>query len=64
VIVTQRSLDLVSGFGMKVHHPDQEFNESGIAFKTYRCIGENKPHAVGPQDLGDLMIWLEQAMRI
>jgi hypothetical protein len=47
---------------MKVHHLDHGSSEAGIAFKSYRCTSENKPHAIGLEELEDLMMWLERAM--
>jgi hypothetical protein len=40
----------------------QQYLSDGVAFKSYG--GEGKGHPVGNEELGDLVIWLEQAMGI
>jgi hypothetical protein len=59
--VTDRSLELVTGFGMNVHpFEDSSYLKEGIVFKYYG--GEGEGHAVGPEELKDLVEWLKQAV--
>jgi len=59
-----KSLELVDKFGISVAPPDQGFSENGVAVKSYDCREGDKPHAVAPEEVTDLMTWLEQAMRV
>ena len=59
--VTDRSLGLVKGFGMKVHSfEDSSYIKEGVVFKYYS--GEGEGHAVGSEVLRDLIEWLKQAV--
>jgi hypothetical protein len=61
MIVTNRSLELVEEFGMNVH-PFEDWSgiQERVVFKYYS--GEGGGHAVGPEELADLVAWLKQAV--
>jgi hypothetical protein len=59
--VTNRSLALVQKFGMNVHpFKESSYLKEGVVFKYYS--GEGEGHAVGPEELKDLVEWLKQAV--
>jgi hypothetical protein len=59
--VTNRSLELVKEFAMTVHpFQDSVYIKEGIVFRYYS--GEGEGHAVGPEELKDLVGWLKQAI--
>jgi hypothetical protein len=61
MIVTNRSLELMIEFGNLVHLlADTEYVKDGVVFKYYG--GEGEGHAVGPEELQDLIVWLQQAI--
>ena len=61
IAVTNRSLELVKEFGMNVYpFEDSSFLKEAVVFKYYG--GEGEGHAVGPEELRDLVGWLKQAV--
>jgi len=61
IAVTNRSLELVKEFGMNVYpFDDSNYIKDGVVFKYYG--GEGEGHAVGPEELKDLVEWLKRAV--
>ena len=60
--VTDRSLERVTAFGMTITPFNLTKNQDGVAFSYYG--GAGKRHPVGSEELGDLVMWLEQAMGV
>jgi hypothetical protein len=60
-IVTNRSLELVIEFGKTVHlFADTTYVDDGVVSKFYG--GEGEGHAVGSEEVKDLIVWLKQAV--
>jgi hypothetical protein len=60
-IVTNQSLGLACEFGLTIHlFADTTYVKDGVIFKYYS--GEGEGHAVGPEELKDLVEWLKQAV--
>jgi hypothetical protein len=59
--VTNQSLGLACEFGLTIHlFADTTYVKEGVVFKYYS--GEGEGHAVGPEELRDLIEWLKQAV--
>jgi hypothetical protein len=60
-IVTNQSLGLACEFGLTTHlFADTTYVKEGVVFKYYS--DESEGHAVGPEELKDLVGWLKQAV--
>jgi hypothetical protein len=59
--VTNRSLELITEFGKTVHlFQDSSYVKDGVVFKYYS--GEGEGHAVGLEEVTDLITWLKKAI--
>jgi len=59
--VTNQSLGLACEFGLTIHlFADTTYVKDGVVFKYYS--GGGGGHAVGPEELTDLVDWLKQAV--